>query len=412
MNGCAECEAVSRRGFLTMLGGASLAAAASPLLISGIGWAAPGYTGDVLVVLSLRGGFDGLSALVPVADPAYPDLRPSIGVPAALTKPLDPVFGLNVALEALMPLWNAGDLAIVASAGLMAPNRSHFAAMDEIERAAPGSNSHSGWLDRVLGSWPANGAFDGVQIGSGGMPLAYSGPYDELAFDRLSDFGISAAWNADERKKWISALTGLHSSAPPWVKDPATATLAALDTAASVGGYTPSVTYPDTGLGRTLRETAHVIKAGIGARVITVDEGGWDMHSDLGRAGQYGWMYDKLRDVGGSIAAFFADLGSLSNGVTLVALSEFGRRVQENNSGGLDHGWGNVMLVAGGNVNGGNVFGNWLGLSDLEEGDVRVTTDYRTVLADILTNRCDASAEVVRSVFPGFTAVPMGLTAP
>jgi uncharacterized protein (DUF1501 family) len=395
-----------------MLGGAGLAAAASPLLVSGIGWAAPGYTGDVLVVLSLRGGFDGLSALVPVADPAYSRLRPTIGVPAARTTALDPVFGLNVALDSLMPLWNAGDLAMVVSAGLTAPNRSHFAAMDEIERSAPGRVAATGWLDRLLSSWPASGAFDGVQIGSGGMPMAFSGPFDELAFDRVSDFRLSAAWNAAERQKWVAALSSLHNMAVASLQAPAAATLAALDTAAAVGDYTASVTYPDSGLGRTLRETAHIIKAGIGARVITVDEGDWDMHSDLGPAGQYGWMYNKLRDVAASIAAFFADLGGLSNGVTLVALSEFGRRVQENESGGLDHGWGNVMLVAGGNVNGSQVYGNWLGLSDLEDGDVRVTTDYRTVLADVLANRCGASAEVLSSVFPGFRAVPMGLTAP
>lgn len=396
-----------------MLGGAGLAAAASPLLVSGIGWAAPGYTGDVLVVLSLRGGFDGLSAVVPVADPAYAQLRPNIGVSAARTKPLDAMFGLNIALDALMPLWNAGDLGIVASTGLIAPNRSHFAAMDEIERAAPGTLLRTGWLDRVLGSWNPNGAFDGVQIGSGGMPMAFTGPFDELGFDRLADFELSAAWNAAERQKWVAALSSLHNVADPALKVPAAATLSALDTAAAMGDYTPAATYPDTNLGRSLRETAHIIKAGIGVRVVTLDEGDWDMHSGLGHAGEYGWMYDKLGDVGGSIAAFFEDLGTAANGVTLVALSEFGRRAQENDSGGLDHGWGNVMFVAGGNVNGGQVFGDWLGLSQagLNEGDVRVTTDYRAVLADVLANRCDASAEMLRSIFPGFSGTPLGVAS-
>ncbi len=410
MSGCAECEGMSRRGFLSLLGGVAV----SPLLATQVGFAAPGYTGDVLIVLSLRGGFDGLSAVPPVGDPNYQTLRPSIAVPASRALQLDPTFGLNVALDGLKPLWDAGDLAVVAATGMANPNRSHFSAMDEIERAAPGSNVRTGWLDRVLGSWNATGAFDGVQIGGGGMPMAYSGPFDELGFDRLEDFSLSGAWNADERAKWVAALGSLHDAAPPWVKTPADTTLSALTTAADLGAYTPSVTYPDTDLGRSLREAAHVIKAGIGVRVVTIDEGDWDMHAGLGRPDAGGWMYDKLRDLGDSIGAFFADLGALSNQVTLVTLSEFGRRVEENASQGVDHGWGNVMLLAGGNVNGGEVHGTWLGLDDqgMLEGDVRATTDYRAVLADVLANRCDAGEDVLRAVFPGFTGVHLGVTSP
>jgi uncharacterized protein (DUF1501 family) len=198
------------------------------------------------------------------------------------------------------------------------------------------------------------------------------------------------------------------------VKAPADTTLSALTTAADLGAYTPSVTYPDTDLGRSLREAAHVIKAGIGVRVVTIDEGDWDMHAGLGPPDAGGWMYDKLRDLGDSIGAFFADLGALSNQVTLVTLSEFGRRVEENASQGVDHGWGNVMLLAGGNVNGGEVHGTWLGLDDqgMLEGDVRATTDYRAVLADVLANRCDAGEDVLRAVFPGFTGVHLGVTSP
>ena len=410
MNGCAECQAMSRRGFLGLLGGV----AATPLLATQVGWAAPGYTGDVLVVLSFRGGFDGLSAVPPVGDPNYQTLRPSIAVPVNRTVPLDSMFGLNVALNGLKPLWDAGDLAVVAACGMSSPNRSHFSAMDEIERAAPGSGVRTGWLDRTLGSWNATGAFDGVQIGWGGMPMAFSGPFDELGFGRLDDFALSGAWNAAERDKWVAALTTLHDAAPTHVKGPALTTLGALTTAAALGSYTPAVPYPDSDLGRSLQEAAHIIKAGIGVRVVTIDEGDWDMHAGLGRPESGGWMFDKLRDVGDSIGAFFADLGSAAQGVTLVTLSEFGRRVEENDSGGVDHGWGNVMFVAGGNVNGGEVHGTWLGLNDqgMYDGDVKATTDYRAVLADILANRCDAGDDVLQSVFPGFTGAHLGVTNP
>lgn len=409
MNGCPECQGLSRRGFLGLLGGV----AATPLLATQVGWAAPGYTGDVLVVLSLRGGFDGLSAVAPVGDPAYRTLRPTIGLPAGRTVQLDSMFGLNVAMNALQPLWNAGDLAVVTATGMSAPNRSHFSAMDEIERAAPGSQVRTGWLDRVLGSWNTTGPFDGVQIGYGGMPMAFSGPFDELAFSRLEDFSLLAADSREEREKWTAALTSLHDVAPAHVKVPAQTTLAALATAANLGTYAPSVTYPDSDLGRSLREAAHIIKARIGVRVVTIDEGDWDMHAGLGAPEAGGWMFDKLRDVGDSIAAFFADLGP-GAGVTLVTLSEFGRRVEENESQGVDHGWGNVMLVAGDNVNGGEVHGTWLGLngSGMYDGDVRATTDYRAVLADILANRCDAGSDVLQSVFPGFSGAHLGVTVP
>lgn len=413
MTGCPECEArtegMSRRGFLALLG----ATAASPLVATQVGWAAPGYTGDVLVVVSLRGGFDGLSAVAPIADPNYLTYRPTINVPASRTFALDSTFGMSVALNGLKPMWDAGDLAVVVAAGLPNPNRSHFSAMDEIERAAPGSDVRSGWLDRVLGSWNPNGAFDGVQIGYGGMPMAFSGPYNELAFSSLDDFSLSGAWDATERARWIAALTSLHEGAAAHIKAPTTATLAALNTAASMSDYTPSVTYPESDLGRALQETAHLVRAKIGVRVVTIDVGDWDMHAGLGGPEGGGWMYDKLRDVGDSISAFFADLGARSNEVTLVTISEFGRRVEENESRGLDHGWGNVMLVAGGNVNGG-VHGTWLGLSDLGmlDGDVKATTDYRAVLADILANRCDAPNEVLQTVFPGFAGAHLGVTSP
>lgn len=418
MTACPECRTartagMSRRGFLSLLGGAGLGVAASPLLATQVGWAEPGYTGDVLVVLSFRGGFDGLSAVPPIGDPGYEGMRPTIAVPAARSIPLDATFGLNVALAGLQPLWDAGNLAVVTGAGMPSPNRSHFSAMDEIERAAPGSAVRTGWLDRVLGSWSQNGAFDGVHIGSGGMPMAYSGPFDELGFHRVEDFSLSGAWNAAERDKWVSALTALHQQAAPHVKSPATTTLGALTTAASLGDYTPQATYPDTELGGAFRDAAQIIKAGIGVRVVTIDEGDWDMHEGLGRPEQGGWMFDKLQEVGDSIAAFFADLGdTLTDEVTLVTLSEFGRRVDENDSQGVDHGWGNVMFVAGGNVNGGEVHGTWLGLNEqgMHDGDVRVTTDYRAVLADVLANRCDAGESVLQSVFPGFTGAHLGVT--
>ena len=418
---CAECSrsrdtgGLSRRGFLQLLAGTGVAVTGTSLLSTQVGFAAPGYTGDVLVVLSFRGGFDGLSAVCPIADPNYAVFRPTIAVPEQRTFQLDSTFGMNVALNGVKPLWDAGNLAVVNAVGMPAPNRSHFAAMDEIEKAAPGSNIRTGWLDRALGSWAEQGVFDGVQLGSTSMPMAYAGPYNEVGLNRVKDFTLSGAWNETEQQKWDAALKGLHNQAPSYVKTPTETTLGALTTVSGLPAYTPenNASYPDTELGRAFLDAAQLIKANIGVRVITIDEGDWDMHAGLGTPEPGGWMFDKLQDVGDSIGAFFADLGALSNEVTLVTLSEFGRRVDENNSNGVDHGWGNVMMVAGGNVNGG-VHGDWKGLNDagMYDGDVKATTDYRAVLGDILGNRCDADNTTIQTVLPNYSGTHLGVTSP
>jgi uncharacterized protein (DUF1501 family) len=166
--------------------------------------------------------------------------------------------------------------------------------------------------------------------------------------------------------------------------------------------------YPDGDLRLALAAGARVIKAGVGVRVITLDYGGWDMHVDLGTVAG-GNMKNHVGGVAKAIAAFFTDLGSSGDQVTLVTLSEFGRRVQENGSG-TDHGYGNAMLLFGGGVRGGKVHGSWPGLSSgkLVDGDLAVTTDYRGVLSEVITTRfSDVSTA---GVFPGFKAgSPIGV---
>ena len=136
----------------------------------------------------------------------------------------------------------------------------------------------------------------------------------------------------------------------------------------------------------------------------TLDVGDWDMHVNLGRPDS-GWMRDKLTDLGQSLAAFGTDLGTGLADVTLVTLSEFGRRVQENDSAGVDHGWGNAAFVLGGGVNGGQVLASWPGLggAGLTDGDLTVTTDYRAVLADILSHRVGAGVSAIGEVLPGWS---------
>ncbi|MCX6459980.1 MAG: DUF1501 domain-containing protein [Actinobacteria bacterium] len=416
---CTTCEparGISRRTVLRgMAIGAAVAGVSSALGPFGtrVAWAAtPGYTGDTLVILSLRGGFDAMSAIVPAADPDYYRLRPSIAIPAARTLPIDSRFGLHPALAPLTPLIDAGHLGFVHAVGLPAPNRSHFDAMDELEQAAPGSALRTGWLDRMLALHDPDGPFGAVQMGSSTMPYSLAGSFPALGMDSLDGFSLHAAWDAASTTRWSNALTALHTGAGAALKESATGTLGALATTAALASAAnaPTVTYPDTNLGHALSDAGRLIRGNKGARVITIDEGDWDMHAGMGTV-DGGWMVDHLTDLGACLAAFAADLGSRIANVTLLTITEFGRRASENESQGLDHGWGSAMMLLGGGVVPG-VHGSWPGLSDaaLNDGDLAVTTDYRAVLADVLTNRCGASTSEVASVLPGFTGATLGVT--
>ncbi|MFC6343808.1 DUF1501 domain-containing protein, partial [Nocardioides hankookensis] len=166
-----------------------------------------------------------------------------------------------------------------------------------------------------------------------------------------------------------------------------------------------SASYPDTDLGRALAEVARAFRDEVGIEVVTVDHGDWDMHSGMGSA-ERGWMVNNASALAGAIAAFFADLGDPAGKVTLVTISEFGRRVVENASGGLDHGYGNVMFVAGAGVKGGRYYGSWPGLGTGDDADLQVTTDYRSVLAEIVSQRFGASTA---KVFPRFSPESVGV---
>ena len=203
--GCPELQsAISRRSFLKRTAGAGLVAGiASQGMFTRLAFAGAPYDGDVLVILSLRGGFDGLNAIVPVADPEYPLWRPNIGIP--VNHPglyqLDATFGMHPAMAPLQPFWEAGSFGVVHAVGMAQPNRSHFQAMEEMERAAPGTSVRTGWIDRVLGLRDTGTAFQGVQMGSNLAASAFLGnDSSELAMWSVDSFGLDAAGDDAERR--------------------------------------------------------------------------------------------------------------------------------------------------------------------------------------------------------------------
>jgi uncharacterized protein (DUF1501 family) len=414
--GCDENRTLSRRGFLGRAAGAGAAAALTTMIGDGVAsrfaFAATPYAGDTLVVVSLRGGFDGLSAVVPHGDADYYKARPTIAVPKASLIGGDAMFGLHPALAPLLPLWKGGHLAAVHAVGQPNPTRSHFAAMEEMERAAAGTSVRTGWLDRMLGLSGATSPWTGVSLGSTNPTRALAGPSPDLGLVSVDGFTMAGDAPAVPMARTLRAL---YQGAPPALGVPAVAATDALATVAGLPAYTPAngAVYPDTPPARALRDVARLIKARVGMRAACVDVGDWDMHAGLGTAVAGQKMYTHLAELAAALAAFASDLGpdGLAN-VTLLTLSEFGRRVAENGSRGTDHGHGNAMLVLGGGVRGGRVFGRWPGLAPaaLAAGDLAATTDYRAVIGELLQQRCGVGS--LAEVFPGVTPAALGVAAP
>ena len=208
--GCPELPEISRRSFLKAAGTAGVVAGlATEGMFTRLAFADGPYTGDVLVVLSFRGGMDGLQAFVPTGDPHYVSLRPTIAIPQAQLLPMDSIFGMHPAMGSLYPFYQSGDFGVVQAVGMAEPNRSHFSAMEEMERAAPGSSLRTGWLDRVLGLRDPGQPFQATQMGSNSQrPRRSSDPHPSWRCGR----SIHSTWTAPTTAP--RRLGGIRDSAP------------------------------------------------------------------------------------------------------------------------------------------------------------------------------------------------------
>lgn len=413
--GCAEFNRslASRRSFLKGLGvvtAGGVMASMHGTVFRQTAFAATGSAENVLLVLSQRGGADGMSMVVPYGDPAYALARPTIGIPPSQLLQKDAMFGLHPNLAPLSPMWQSGQMAAVHAVGMPAPNRSHFAAIVEVEEADPGSAGRIGWLNRMVGMSDSGTSFGAVQIGQSVPQTEIYGSQPTLASTDIEKVQIYGPVNAMAQRKaalqstWDSAAGALGNAGRMGLST-ATDWSPVLQTPPDAQN---GAQYPTTDLGDALAQSARLIRADVGAEVITVDHSSWDMHTDLGTL-DTGNMIVMVDDLAKSIAAFFADLGPLADKVTLLTISEFGRRVLENGDAGLDHGYGNSMLLFGAGVKGGSVYGTWPGLqsSRLVDGDLAVTTDYRSVLSEVVKTRFTSVS--LPTLFPGFTADRVGV---
>jgi uncharacterized protein (DUF1501 family) len=359
-----------------------------------------------LIAIFQRGAVDGLNVVVPFGEADYYRARPSIGIarPGAAdgALSLDGFFGFNPRLAPLKPLWDRRDLAIVHACGSPDSTRSHFDAQDYMETGTPGVKSTAdGWLNRYLQVRHAEpeSSFRAVAL-TPQLPRMLQGQAPALAVSQLAQFGIrgqgDSVGNAFEAEYAAAAdrvLNGVGREAFDAMK-----TLKVADP----GRYQPEhgAVYPTSPFGQALRQIAQLSKADVGLEVAFTDIGGWDTHVNQG-SGQ-GQLTARLDDFAKSIAALVADLGDQMADTVVLTMSELGRAVNENGNRGTDHGHGNAMLVMGGGVQGGRVYGRWpgLGVGQRYDGrDLAVTTDFRDVFGEVVVRHMGVTNP--QAIFPG-----------
>lgn len=428
---------LSRRGF--MVGCSAAIAAMAGSRVTNLTFAAPGPSIDrpdannyeTIVVMFLRGGWDSINAVLPFAGPDrinYESARPQLKVPTAnsvngiasalanSTMGNGTSFGLHPGFAPLKDLYSGGALAIVHAAGLMNDTRSHFDAMQFMETGTPGlKTTGTGWLTRHLQSMPSappNLILPAVSAGSS-QAMSLMGREDALSLSGVNGFDyVPWYWGEAVSNQQRGALRQMYTSGgQSWLHKAGDATLNSLETIETqTADYTPSpgaVYQQYNPLHDQLKTIAQLVKANLGLLTATIDYGGWDTHENqqYGNADPRGYFMGHLDELSRGLNAFYTDLAGSGHHTrtTLVMMSEFGRRIRENNNRGTDHGHGSVMFVLGGSVNGGKVYANWpgLGANQLYDGaDLAITTDYRTVLSEILTKR--AGNPNVAQVFPGY----------
>jgi len=366
--------------------------------------------GDALVVIFLRGAADILNMVVPHGEDAYYRLRPSLGIPRPddtgkkkeeRVVDLDGFFGFHPSMRALTDAWQSQQLAIIHACGAPDESRSHFKAMELMERgvASAINGPASGWIGRHLATLNTGNSSPLRAVGMGTRPQrSLSGSVPVSALRSIADFHLGGDQRALQQMR--AALSTVYQEDVMGQE-----TLSIMDTLETLDPLTYTASrnakYPDSEFGLALKQTGMLIKANVGLEVSAIDVGGWDTHFAQGAS--TGQMASLMKDLADGLAAFHADMHDHMSQLTMVTMSEFGRRASENGSLGTDHGHGSMMMVLGGNVDGGKVHGEWPGMREgqlIGPGDLAVTTDYRDVLSEILVKRLNNPA--TEEIFPEY----------
>lgn len=406
---------LTRRLFLKAGGVAlvTLGVGGGPGFLTRAALAAPGASRKrkVLVTIFQRGAMDGLAAVPPIDGDVLKTLRPRLAMTGARSAgdaallDLQTGFGLHPAFEPLLPMWKEKRLAIVHAVGSPDPTRSHFDAQDYMETGTPGrKGTPSGWLNRAVGLLGHDGSpFRAVSL-TPALPRALYGDAPALAVTNLADFKVrlpGADRAAAAAGQGFEAL--YEQTSQELLRDTGGETFRALHrlSETEIRNYRPAngAEYPQSPLGNALKQIALLIKSDVGLEVAFAESGGWDTHVQQSVA-----FPRQARDLAQAIRAFWTDLGSCQDQVLLTTMTEFGRTVRENGSGGTDHGHGSCLFVLGNRVDGGKVHGAFPGLEAgaLHEGrDLPVTTDFRAVFCELTGRHLEIGDDA--KLFPGWT---------
>lgn len=389
----------SRRKFLQALGSAALPSLALPGFAAAAG--SPLTGSNILVLVELSGGNDGLNTVIPTADPRYRELRPNIGIKASDAITLDQKSGLHPAMADMAALWDAGDLQIIEGVGYPNPNRSHFRSI-EIWNSGSGADGieQRGWVNASLTEEAVQGASDALGLVLGGEmgPLKGQGRF-------------SAVRDVDTFGYMLESLPGMrHAVRPTSELSPLDHVLATYDSAQTTGdriyhklerNQNRRWNFPETELGQQLRTAVRLLDAGVSVPVLKVVQGGYDTHDNQEDA--HAALLGELSEAVGAFAKAMQKIG-LWDQVTVVTFSEFGRRAYENASFGTDHGTAAPVFVAGGKVAGGFT-GTRPSLIDLFDNDLVHTTDYRRIYDALLSDLWS----IDENPFSSFRGQPLNL---
>ncbi len=409
---------IDRRAFLKAGGIALFSAGAGPAFLARTAAAAPDPGSlrrrRVLVTIFQRGAMDALAAVPPIADAGLRKLRPRLYMSAARSAgggaihDLGVGFGLHPAFSDLLPLWRERQLAVVHAVGSPDPSRSHFDAQDYMETGTPGrKGTPDGWLNRVAGELGHDATpFRAVAM-TAALPRSLYGDHPALAVTDLRSFKVDLPGSRVGSQAAGQGFEALYEkTSQDLLRATAHDTFEAVDTLAKldVSRYRPApgARYPRSALGGSLQQIAFLIKFGVGLEVAFAESGGWDTHVQQGTAS--GSFARRAADLARSVAAFWHDLGAHRDGVVVMTMTEFGRTVAENGSGGTDHGHGSCLFVLGPGVDGGKVHGDFPGLDRdaLYEGrDLPVTTDFRAVFSEVAGKHLGLAPDV--ELFPGWS---------
>jgi len=364
----------------------------------------------ILVVVEMAGGNDGLNTIVPFNDDAYKKARPKLAIAKSAALSVAEGIGFHPNMKGFADLLQNGHLAVVQGVGYSNPNRSHFESMDIWHTCQrKDQNRTDGWLGRFLESSGSLGSTDpaALHLGEDKQPFALTSRDVRVPSIRsLEEFRL-AGHESVRFKQAIKHLTdarrGTSNDLLNFVQSSASSALAASERIESVGmNYKPTQQYPQNGLARKLGIVARLINSGLSTQIYYVQINGFDTHSQQANA-----HAALLRQVSDSVSTFVNDMIAHGQGdkVLCLCFSEFGRRVQENASGGTDHGTAGPVFLAGSKVKAG-LIGELPSVSDLKDGDLQHHTDFRRVYATVLSKwlRAD-SVDVLKADFEPINAI-------